>query len=211
MRRVVWMALLALALPLAAWADSTSIFSDYGGKITLGAGNSLWLSNSTLDSFTLDGVTTGGKGFNLGSVNFTTGGLISGSMGGGGVFASGGSFTVMGNGTNGLANGVLFSGTFSNPVDWIATWNPAGDGGKGNWTYVLTGALSGTLSDGSPVSGATAQFTFDVPGSKPFSKSVRLSSGVTTVTVPEPGTLALFGTGMVGLVGLMRRALKTKT
>ena len=37
----------------------------------------------------------------------------------------------MGNGTNGLANGVLFSGTFSNTVDWIATWNPAGDGGRG--------------------------------------------------------------------------------
>jgi len=65
MRRVVWMALLALALPLAAWADSTSIFSDYGGKITLGVGNTLSLSNSTLDSFTLDGVTTGGKGLNL--------------------------------------------------------------------------------------------------------------------------------------------------
>ena len=209
MRRIVWMALLALALPLAAWANSTSIFTDYGGKITLGAGNTLSLSNSTLDSLNLNGVTVGGQGFNLGGVIFTTGSLISGSVGGGGVFASGGSFTVTGNGTNGLPNGVLFSGTFSSPVDWIATYDPLGDGGKGTWTYTLTGALTGT-SNGSTVSGATAQFTFDVHGGKPFSKSVRLSSGVTTVTVPEPGTLALFGTGMVGLVGLLRRAIKTK-
>jgi hypothetical protein len=49
--------------------------------------------------------------------------------------------------------------------------------------------------------------TFDVPGSKQIAKgiAVNLNDGVTTVTVPEPGTLSLFGTGLLGLAGLIRR------
>ena len=70
--------------------------------------------------------------------------------------------TISGNGSNGMASGVLFTGTFSGPVSWVGTFNQAGNKGLGAWTYVLTGTVSGMLSNGSPAQAGTVQFTFDV-------------------------------------------------
>jgi len=203
MRRVVLLTLLALALPVMSWANSSSTvtFTNAGGKITLGTGNTLKLSNSVLTSFTgLNGVTTTGK---LGVVSFTTGALLTGSIGAGGTFAAGGSFTIAGNGTNGIPTGVLFKGTFTGPITWTA--NPQT---VGNYTYTLTGTVTGKLSNGAAANGATVQFTFDVPKNQQFATSVRLNNGVTNVTVPEPGTLGLLGTGLIGIAGLIRRRMK---
>ena len=167
MKRLVLMALLALALPLASWANSSNlVFSNTGGKIAVGGTSiapTLNVGNSVLTSFT---------------------------------------------GFSGVPNGTLFQGTFSGPVNWIAIFNPHGNHNKGNWTYVLTGNVSGTLSNGAAAAGGTLQITFDVPGSKQFSKGVNLRSGFTTVTVPEPGTLGLLGTGLVGIAGLIRRRMR---
>lgn len=207
MRRVGLLALLIVCLPVAMWANSSNlVFQNSGGTISVGAGNSLQLSGSTLTSFTtFNGTVLNGT---LGTVNFSTGAMTIGALGTSGTFAAGGSFTISGNGTNGIGNGVLFTGTFSGPVSWVGTFNPAGNHGLGAWTYVLSGTVSGVLSNGAPASGGTAQFTFDVPKGKAFSKSVRLDQGITTVTVPEPGTLGLLGTGLLGLAGLVRRKLK---
>jgi hypothetical protein len=206
MRRAVLVALLALALPMAAWANSDFVFNNNGGKVSVGSGQSLWLSGSSLTSFTgLNGVPITGT---LGLVDFSTGSLISGSLGAGGIFAAGGSFTITGNGSNGLPNGVVFSGSFSGPVTWTASFNPSGFKGKGNWSYVLTGDISGSIN-GNPAAAGTVQLTFDVPRGKPFSTGANLNTGTTTVTVPEPGTLGLLGTGLVGLAGLLRRKFRT--
>jgi PEP-CTERM motif-containing protein len=206
MRRVGLLIFLLL-LPVALWANSSNlVFQNSGGKVFVGAGSSLQLSNSTLTSFT--GLNGGVINGTLGTVNFKTGAMTIGSLGASGTFLAGGSFTISGNGSNGMSSGVLFKGTFTGPVSWVGTFNPAGNNGLGAWTYVLSGTVSGMLSNGSPAQGGTVQFTFDVPKGQPFSKSVRLNQGITTVTVPEPGTLGLLGTGLLGLAGLVRRKLK---
>jgi hypothetical protein len=204
MKKFFWIMLLALVLPVMTWANSSTIlFQNSGGKFVLGPGGTLQLKNSTLTSFTgLSGSTVTGT---LGTVSFRTGALALGTLATGGTFAGGGSFTIMANGSNGLGTGVLFKGTFTSPVSWVGSFNPAGNHGLGAWTYVLSGKISGQLSNGVPVTAATLQFTFDVPKGNRFSDGVRLKQGSTTVTVPEPGTLGLLGTGLLGLAGLVRR------
>ena len=41
-----------------------------------------------------------------------------------------------------------------------------------------------------------------------FDGSVPVSSGDVSITTPEPGSLMLMGTGLVGLAGALRRKLK---
>lgn len=208
MRRVGLLIFLLLCLPSVVLANSNNlVFQNTGGKITVGAGNSLQLSNSILTSFTgLNGTVING---NLGTVSFHTGAMSIGSLGTSGTFLGGGSFTISGNGSNGMGTGVLFTGTFSGPVSWVGRFNAAGNHGLGAWTYVLTGTVSGKLSNGSPATAGIMQLTFDVPKGEAFSRSVRFNQGVATVSAPEPGTLGLLGTGLLGLAGLVRRRLKS--
>src|SRR5205085_9258960 len=107
-RAVLILALLVLALPTAVFASSSVDFSNNGGTLT-GSNSGLALSGSTLVS--VNGLNGGGliTGNNLGSVTFSTGALSSGSLQMGATFAAGGSFTITGNGSNGIPNGVLFS------------------------------------------------------------------------------------------------------
>src|SRR5215468_9330578 len=182
MRRVLILAVLALALPLMAYADSTIDVSNAGGTVT-GNASGLSLSGSTLFKF------GSAVGSNLGSVSFTTGAFTSGDAQMGGTLAAGGSFTITGNGTNGVPNGVIFSGTFTGDVTWTPNLLA-----NGTHTYTLNGAIA----DASGRVGATTQLTVNT-GKGFFNGTVDLSSGDTNLTVPEPGTLGLLGTGLLGI------------
>ena len=193
--------LLALVVPVAAFANSSVDFGNVGGTLA-GSTSGLSLSGSTLA--TVNGLNGGGLVTgNLGSVTFSTGALASGSLDMGGTFAAGGSFTVTGNGTNGIPNGVIFSGTFSGPVTWSLITQP-----DGTHSYTLTGVLTGSLQ-GVTTNGVTVQLTVNT-GKGFFNGSVALGSGDTNFegVVPEPGTLGMVGTGLLGVAGLLRRKSK---
>ena len=199
-KKILLLAVLALALPIAAFANSGVDFINSGGTLS-GTNSGLSLSGSTLAA--VNGLNGGGLiTGNLGSVTFSTGALSSGSLQMGGTFAAGGTFTVTGNGTNGIPNGTLFSGTFSGPVTWqLVTL------ANGTHNYILTGVLTGTTMSGFSTNGVTVQLTINT-GKSFFNGSTTISSGDTNIVVPEPGTLSLLGTGLITLAGAVRRKLK---
>jgi hypothetical protein len=204
MKKMFLLAVLALALPTAVFAGSSVDFSNSGGTLS-GTSSGLTLSGSVL--FAVNGLNGNGliTGANLGSVSFTTGVLTSGSLQMGGTFAAGGTFSIVGNGLNGVPSGTLFSGTFSTPVTWTLVTLA-----NGTHNYTLTGTLTGALGSGSyNTQGVTVQLTINT-GKGFFNGSTTVSSGDTnmTVTTPEPGSLSLMGTGLIGLAGLVRRKLK---
>lgn len=202
LQKLLLFALLVLALPIAAVADSSVAFGNAGGTLS-GTTSGLALTGSTLASVNgLDGLglVTG----NLGSVTFSTGALASGSLAMGGTFAAGGSFTITGNGTNGIPNGVIFTGSFNGPVTWALITQA-----DGTHNYTLTGVVSGTLQ-GVSTNGVTVQLTINT-GKGFFNGSTMISSGDTNIeVVPEPGTLGLLGSGLIGLAGLFRHKVKNR-
>ncbi|HEY3973308.1 MAG TPA: PEP-CTERM sorting domain-containing protein [Candidatus Sulfotelmatobacter sp.] len=200
MKKTLLLAVLALALPMAAFAGSGIDYTNSGGTLS-GTSSGLTLSGSVLVA--VNGLNGGGliTGTDLGSVTFSTGALTSGSLQMGGTFAGGGSFTITGNGSNGIPNGSLFSGTFSGPVTWTLVTLA-----NGTHNYTLTGALSGWNAAGASIMGVTVQLTINT-GKGFFNGSTTISSGDTNMVVPEPGSLTLLGTGLIGLAGVLRRKL----
>jgi hypothetical protein len=194
MKRILWVVLLVtLALPLAAFADGSVDFTNSGGILS-GDSSGLTLTSSTLIAINgLNGLQTG----NLGTLSFSTGALTSGNLQSGATFAAGGSFTIWSN-----TMGTLFSGSFDGPVTWTLVTLA-----NGTHNYTLTGTISGSWEGKGTVFGATVQLTIST-GKGFFNGSTSISSGDTNIVVPEPGSLTLIGTGLVGLAGVLKRKLK---
>ena len=191
--------LTCMFLPTLATASSSTDFSNSGGTLS-GSNAGLSLTGSGLiavTGFNGGGLITG----DLGTVSFTTGALISGDLQMGATLGGGGSFTITGNGTDGLPNGVIFSGTFSGSVTWtLATL------ANGTHNYTLTGVVTGTMG-GMNVNGVTVQLTINT-GTGFFTGSTLIAGGDTTIesSVPEPSTLLMFGTGL-SMLGMVRQKL----
>jgi len=216
MRRVVVLAVLAMVLPIAAWADAINITNQVGSisitgmSGTNGAGtigvSTISTKGSQLTQYNSVQAT---QGHSLGTVSYSTGALTSGTISGGGMFAGGGSFIVTGKGAwaNSLtgqkcgAGCTLFSGSFSGPITWALT------GGSGvHLTYSLSGLISGTLYNGRSVSGSTVQNFISTKGQLAAGIG-HITMGQTGIGTPEPGTLGLLGTGLVAIAGMFRRKL----
>ena len=206
MRRIaVVVGLCALLLPIAAWADAVNLTNQFGtvsisssGISTLGSELLSWNSN------------VASAGHSLGTVSFKTGIFTSGGIWTGGTLsATGSTFDVVGIGLwskelTGVSGKVaLFTGSFVGPI----TWTVVSHTGKFNYIFTLSGDIYGMLYNGRDVSGYTTQtiVAFRNQWSRDGMGNIRVGSE--HFNVPEPGTLVLFGTGLIAVAGTVRRKL----
>ena len=217
MRRVVVLAVLtlAMALPIAAWADIITTnqggtvaitgMSGTGGLGTIGT-TTITSKGSQLTQWMGPGGTQNGH---LGYINYATGALLSGSVLNGGTFAGGGYFDIIGDGRwaskiTGTPCGsgcALFTGSFNGPIAWTLD-----SAGKQASFYTLSGSLTGTLWNGRVVTNAQTSQNIQISSKGQLNQGFgHIMVGTTGIVTPEPGTLGLLGTGLVAVAGMFRR------
>ncbi len=216
MRQVAALALLALVLPIAAWADGINV-TNQGGTVAFsdmaGTGGLGTIGSTTISSKGSQLTSWNNNSGHLGLVNYSTGALMSGSVSGGGTFAAGGMFDIIGVGKwasslTGLKCGKgcdLFTGSFNKPAIWTLV-----SSSKQSESFTLTGSIEGTLYTGRTVYGTTTQdITFDNKGQ--LDKGIgHIGTGGTHLNTAEPGTLGLLGTGLEAVGGMFYRKIYRK-
>jgi len=162
------------------------------GTTVTGASFGMWLfAGDTLTSAELSITSSenGGTSYFDQTVNFTTGGCTSNQYG----------YNVCQENTNmNNAGPTLNSGTY-----WLNLSNasvPSGD-------PVYWDENSGPSSASENSVGTIPSEAFTVLGSSSSTTSTTTSSTTTTGTVPEPSSIMLFGSGILGLAGMLRRKL----
>jgi hypothetical protein len=163
-------------------------------------------------TFTNQGVLPGsslGGNIQSGLTGFSFNGIPQGPVPGMLVLSSMGSFvgSLLGGGTisSGYLEidldgfpGAIFASTFS------GSWSPLGGG-----LFELLGTFSGDLGGGLLYHGGTDQvFQINFFHGQACFRDLNGTTTIVTSAVPEPGTLALLGTGLVGIAGAIRRKVR---
>ena len=183
---------------MAAWASGIDISNKFGTVTITNAG--IVSKGSQLKSF---GGVTALPGHALGSVSFSTGAFTGASIFTGGTFSSAGSsFVITSAGFTGHPKGVIFSGSFVGPISWTVLSHT----GINNYVFALSGTIAGTLN-GRNVTGTTKQIITVFKNQWLVDNEGGIQLSGSNLAIPEPGTLGLLGTGLLGIAGTMRRKL----
>jgi hypothetical protein len=178
MRRLVLLSLLALALPTAALADTI----DYGNLGSIGGGTAIISGSATAGStYSLTSQLVSVLDVNTNAQSMGALGWVTVTTGSLSTCPAGLCFTGGTLTIKSTGGATLFSGTFTGGT--VSTMN--------GFTFVQ--ATVGTAA-------GTGQITFGVGRNGTVSGD--------TIVTPEPGTLGLLGTGLVGLAGIVRRKMR---
>jgi len=226
--RLLVFAAVVMFLPLVALAQDNVVIGDTDGTFTYNQMNQVLDLGITCDGgghpdpgmlTSLTGLSVFGVsnqfGADLGSLTLTTGTLMTGTVGttsGSATFNAGGSFKAA------FLDGVVFKGQFSS-----ASWTEVG---TDTWVFsgvIMDGTLKIPLSGGGfmtidNINGATVQLTtIDAAGVQHGTPghgriTFKDSGGNSNFAVaPEPGTLTLFGSGLIAVGMLTRRQLAARS